>query len=74
MLAIDEVVELLKDGEWHSLNQIEKKLNLTKNRMEKIVQLLCQLDFIALNDKLEKVAIDPDLREIVITEQNQHRA
>ena len=50
MLAIDEILFLLKDGEWHHLKEIPQKFALSKTKAEMAVNFLREYDFVTLNE------------------------
>lgn len=70
MSAIDDVVELLKDDEWHSLSEISKTLGLKEKTIKEIIQFLAKLDFVTVDEKRGKALIHPELREIILMEDN----
>jgi hypothetical protein len=63
MSAIDEVLLLLKDGEWHDLKEITEKVALPKFKTEKVVNFLSEYDFIQLNENILKIKIKPPIRD-----------
>ena len=59
MSAIDEILWLLKDGEWHDLKEITKKVALPKSKAEMAVSFLGEYDFIQLNENIRRVKLQP---------------
>jgi len=59
MSAIDEILWLLKDGEWHDLKEITKKVALPKFKAEIAVNFLGEYDFIQLNENVKRVKLQP---------------
>ena len=59
MSAIDEILCLLKDGEWHDLKEITKKVALPKYKAEMAVSFLGEYDFIQLNENIRRVKLQP---------------
>ncbi len=59
MSAIDEILCLLKDGEWHDLKEITKKVALPKSKAEMAVSFLGEYDFIQLNENIRRVKLQP---------------
>jgi len=47
--VIDEILGLLKDGEWHDLNEIMEKFRLTESRAETVTNFLAEYNFIQLD-------------------------
>ena len=69
MSTIDDVVDLLKDGEWHNLKDLAKNLKLTQKKLQQIIQFLKTLDLIKLDEKQEKALINPELKQLITLEQ-----
>ena len=59
MSAIDEILWLLKDGEWHDLKEVTKKIALPKSKAEMAVSFLGEYDFIQLNENIKRVKLQP---------------
>ncbi|MHC3128629.1 MAG: hypothetical protein IBV52_00940 [Candidatus Bathyarchaeota archaeon] len=59
MSTIDEILCLLKDGEWHDLKEITKKVALPKYKAEMAVSFLGEYDFIQLNENIRRVKLQP---------------
>ena len=69
MSAIDEVVDLLKDGKWHPLKDLAKNLKLTQENLQQIIQFLKNLDLIKLGTKQQQALINLDLKQLIDLEQ-----
>jgi len=65
MSAIDEILWLLKDGKWHDLEEITKKLAPPKIKAELAVSFLSEFNFIQLNEKTKKVRLQPSTRHFI---------
>jgi len=65
LLAIDAVLRLLKDGEWHDLEGIAKRLALQEFRVEMIVSFLSDYGFIEFDKKGRKVKLNLLTREFI---------
>ena len=70
MSAIDEVVELLKDGEWHNFQDLGKNLKLSQQKLHEIIQFLLSLDLIKLDEKQQKAQVNTDLKQLITLEQH----
>ena len=55
MSVIDEILEYLEDGGWHTAIEIEKKFFLTNNTVYAIINFLSKYGFVELDDKNLKV-------------------
>jgi len=65
MSAIDEILCLLKDGEWHDLKEITKKVALPKFKAEMAVSFLLEYDFIQLNENIKRVKLQPSILKFI---------
>jgi DNA-binding IclR family transcriptional regulator len=70
MSAIDEILWLLKDGEWHNLKEITKKIALPKSKAEMVINFLGEYNFIQLNGNIKRVKLQPSILEFI--EEIQH--
>jgi len=62
LLAIDEILELLKNGQWHELKEIADKTNLQGFRAELISNFLAEYDFLEFDKKEKKIRLTPQLQ------------
>ena len=69
---IDQTVELLRNGEWHEIEEIANRTKLIKFKLELIVNFLVEYNFIELDDEGEKIRLTPSslsfLKRIQIVE------
>ena len=65
MSAIDEILWLLKDGEWHDLKEITKKVALPKVKAEIAFSFLGEYDFIQLNENIKRVKLQPSILKFI---------
>ena len=61
MSTIDEILWLLKDGNWHDLEEIVEKAEIPKVKTEMVLSFLNEYDFIQIKDL--KVKIKPSILE-----------
>jgi hypothetical protein len=54
---IDNVVELLKDGKWHSIAEISRKTKLNEFKVEILADFLADYSFLELNKKEKKAKL-----------------
>ena len=66
---IEEVISLIKDGQWHTLEDIIRQSKLPKFKTSKILEFLANYDFIDLNNKHQKAKVAPSLERLL--EENQ---
>jgi hypothetical protein len=65
MSAIDEILWLLKDGEWHDLKEITEKVSLPKFKAEIAISFLGEYDFIQLNENVKSVRLQRSILEFI---------
>ena len=61
LLAIDEILDLLKNGEWHELKEITDKTRLRELKVEIITSFLAEYDFLEFDKKEKKIKLSPQL-------------
>ncbi len=61
MLAIDEILALLKNGEWHELREIVDKTQLREFKVELVSSLLAEYGFLEYDKKEKKIKLSPQL-------------
>jgi len=62
---INEVVGLIKDGQWHTLENIINKAKLPKLKTHKILEFLANYNFINLDSEHEKAKVTPSLMKFL---------
>jgi DNA-binding IclR family transcriptional regulator len=65
MSAIDDVVDLLKNGEWHNLQDLAENLKLDEEKLQRIIQFLKSLDLIKLDEKQRRAQINTELKQLI---------
>jgi len=63
--AIDEVLMVLKDGNWHDVREIAKKCSSNEPRVEVIVSFLSKYDFMELDKRSRKARLCPLMLEFI---------
>ncbi len=69
MSTVDEVMDILKDDKRHSLSEIAERLKLTQKKAREILQFLAEYDFATFDQKSNKAIIDPELKELLLLEE-----
>lgn len=65
MSVIDEVLLLLKDGDWHDLKEVTRVASLSDDTTEKVVSFLSEYEFIKLKEDAKEVRIQPIILEFL---------
>jgi len=63
--VIDEILMLLKDGNWHDLREIAEKCSSDEFRVEMIVSFLSKYDFMELDKKGRRARLCPLMLEFI---------
>ena len=71
MSSINEVLQLLVDGEWHTLTEVSKALKISFEELDSIIHFLSKYGFIEVGDDLIKVKVDKGFKELVTEEFTQ---
>jgi hypothetical protein len=64
-LGANRLLEMLSDGKWHEIDQLEQDEDLNDYEVEKIVKFLDQYDFVEIDENKHRVRIDRDLGRII---------
>ena len=77
MSSIAQILELLKDGEWHEIKVIAEKTQLCESKVGLITTFLAEYDFLELETKEHETRFSPSLssflNNIQIIENNEPR-
>lgn len=65
MSIIDDVLLLLKDGDWHRITEVAQEISLSKDKTEKIVGFLKEYEFVKLKENMKEVRIQPTILEFL---------
>ena len=65
MSTIDQILLLLKDGEWHEINEIAEKVALPKSKIKIAFEFLNEYDFIQLNENNKSAKLKPSIVKFV---------
>jgi DNA-binding IclR family transcriptional regulator len=57
--SVDEVLRLLRDGEWHTLEEIMQKTGLHEFRMGLIVDFLAKYNFVVVDEAHKRMRLVP---------------
>ena len=59
MLVIDEILDLLKDGKWHTMNEVMEKSRLNEFKAETVMSFLAEYSFIQQDKEHKKARLTP---------------
>lgn len=58
MTKIDQVLWLLLDGKWHTLNRVAQAVQVDMGKLEKIITLLEEFKFIEFNASRVRITLE----------------
>lgn len=56
---------MLKDGQWHTLEEIQQKMGVNRNQILRVVAFLKDYDFVVLDKNEEKIKIADAAMELL---------
>ena len=65
MSAIDEVIWLLEDGEWHNLEEITEKTSFPVYKVKVALSFLQEYNFIQIKGEGEKAKLRPIMLDFI---------
>ena len=65
-MSTDDILEMLKDSQWHNIEEIAEALNQPEKPIEEILHFYEKFDFIQFDKMRKKVLIDPKIRELFL--------
>ena len=71
---IDEVIDIIKNGQWHTLESIIDKATLHEFKTNKILEFLANHNFIDLDNEHKKAKVTPSLMEFLKENQTSRNA
>lgn len=66
MSKITEMLEIINDGQWHTIKEIQRKTKLTRNSIKHILRFLKEYNFLTVDEKRNKVKIEENVRKFLI--------
>ena len=68
MAKIAGVLEMLSDGEWHTLQRIRRKMKLNKDQIQQIALFLEEYEFVTIDETKNKIRIEEAVRKFLVQE------
>lgn len=60
-----KVLEMLIDGKWHTLKEIQQKTKLDKNQIQQVITFLKRYRFISVDKVTRKVILDKTVQKFL---------
>ena len=65
MPKVEDILELLENGEWHDLTEIERKAQLQDLDIASVTKFLAQYNFIRLDKEGKKAKLDSSTQDFL---------
>lgn len=59
------VLEILSDGKWHTLREIQQKIKTNEDQTRRITEFLKEYEFIILDEEEKKVRLDEEAKRFL---------
>jgi DNA-binding IclR family transcriptional regulator len=60
-----KILELLSDGKWHTLEEIQGTTKLTKSSIMRVIQFLEEYGFVVADEEERKIRLDENVRKFL---------
>ena len=67
-VRIAGVLEILNDGKWHTLEEVQRKMNLNRNQIQHIAWFLKEYQFVIMDETKNKIRIEETVRKFLTQE------
>jgi len=65
--SLEQILRLLKDGQWHNINEIANITGLSPSKMQLIIEFLAKYNFIQLDHKNARIKISRHTAKFLYT-------
>ena len=62
---VNDILELVENGKWHDLKEIEKKIQLQDLDITSVIKFLARYNFIKLDKEGKKAKLDPSTQDFL---------
>ncbi len=59
------ILEILGDGRWHGIEELQQRLNLNERKIQEIAKFLSEYDFVKIDKENEKVKINRNFQKLL---------
>jgi hypothetical protein len=66
MTKITLALQMLSDGQWHKIKQLQIKLALNETQMQKIIGLLEQYGFASVEKTSGEIRVNEDFQKLLV--------
>lgn len=65
MPFIDDILDALKNGEWHNSEEISERTRLQRFKVELLTKFLAEYNFIEVDNKEQRIRLTPPLLNFI---------
>jgi DNA-binding IclR family transcriptional regulator len=62
---ITMILEMLSDGKWHGIEELQQRLELNERKVQEITTFLNKYDFVKIDKEHGKVKINQNFRKLL---------
>ncbi|MEM2080846.1 MAG: hypothetical protein QW744_01065 [Candidatus Bathyarchaeia archaeon] len=66
MSKLEVILELLADGAWHGIVEVQQRLGLDAYTVEEVVAFLCEYCFVQVDAERGLVRVNPDFKKLPV--------
>ena len=59
------ILEILGDGKWHGLAELQQQVGIAEHKVQGIAAFLCRFDFAVVDEANRKVKVNRDFQEFL---------
>lgn len=59
------MLELLCDGEWHTLEGVQRKTNLNRKQLQQVAVFLEKYEFVTMDETRKRIRVDEAVRKFL---------
>jgi hypothetical protein len=67
-LTIEKLFTIIKDGQWHKIDELADQSKLEKNKLTQFFQFLTTQDIIKYEEKTNRVKVKPEWQNLLPTQ------
>ncbi|MCW4007746.1 MAG: hypothetical protein NWF09_03525 [Candidatus Bathyarchaeota archaeon] len=65
MSKLEVMLELLADGAWHEIVELQQRLGLDAYTVEEVMAFLCEYSFVQVDKERGLVRVNPDFKKLL---------
>lgn len=66
MSKLEVILELLADGAWHGIEEVQQRLGLDAYTVEEVMAFLCEYSFVQVDEERGLVRVNPDFKKLLV--------